>query len=71
MTYLTRREPKCNVSRFYALHLQLDLFGPVSVVREWGRIESPGTARHEFARQRTFGADGDAGTGCSQVPAWL
>ena len=48
MIYLSRREPALNVNRFYALHLQLDLFGPVSVVKEWGRIGSPGTVRHEL-----------------------
>ena len=48
MIYLSRRQPDLNVSRFYALHLQFDLFGPVSVVKEWGRIGSPGTVRHEL-----------------------
>ena len=48
MIYLTRRQAEHNVNRFYALHLQLDLFGPVSVVREWDRIGAAGTVRKEL-----------------------
>jgi predicted DNA-binding WGR domain protein len=43
---LHRIEPERHMRRFYALSLQPDLFGTVSVVREWGRIGQPGTVRH-------------------------
>lgn len=39
---LRRRHPAQHVSRFYALAVQPDLFGAWCVVREWGRIGSPG-----------------------------
>lgn len=45
MIYLTKRLPELNQSRFYALHIQLDLFDEACVVAEWGRIGSPGTVR--------------------------
>jgi hypothetical protein len=41
MIVLHRIEPPCNMRRFYALSLQPDLFGTVSVVKEWGRIGQP------------------------------
>ena len=44
MIYLTRRRPERHESRFYALHLQLDLFGPVCIVKEWGRQSWNGAA---------------------------
>ena len=34
-----------NVSRFYRLDVQPDLFRPWCLVREWGRIGSPGSMR--------------------------
>lgn len=44
MTSLTLRriDPAKNVSRFYRLAVQPDLFAPWCLVREWGRIGSPG-----------------------------
>jgi predicted DNA-binding WGR domain protein len=47
MIVLRRIESQRNMNRFYALSLQPDLFGTVSVVREWGRIGQPGMVRHE------------------------
>jgi predicted DNA-binding WGR domain protein len=47
MTVLRRIEPQKNMYRFYALVLQPDLFGTVSIVKEWGRIGQPGMVRHE------------------------
>jgi predicted DNA-binding WGR domain protein len=41
------------MNRFYALSLQPDLFGTVSVVREWGRIGQPGTVRHVVCADET------------------
>ena len=45
MIVLTRSDASLNMNRFYALHLQGDLFGGVALVREWGRIGHPGTVR--------------------------
>ena len=43
MIYLERREPNKRMARFYGLHLAPTLFGGCDLVREWGRIGSPGT----------------------------
>lgn len=40
--YLTRVDPAKGMARFYAMYIQRDLFGGASLVREWGRIGSPG-----------------------------
>jgi predicted DNA-binding WGR domain protein len=45
MIMLTRIDLARNMRRFYALHTQPDLFGGVSVIKEWGRIGQPGTVR--------------------------
>lgn len=46
---IRRRDRDNNLARFYALGLQgcldLDNPGTVAVLREWGRIGSPGTVR--------------------------
>jgi predicted DNA-binding WGR domain protein len=42
---LHRIDPTRNMSRFYRLDLQPDLFGAWVVVREWGRIGRPGRLR--------------------------
>lgn len=42
---LRRIEPLRNMRRFYQLTVQPDLFGGASLIREWGRIGSPGTLR--------------------------
>jgi predicted DNA-binding WGR domain protein len=39
--------------RFSALSLQPDLFGTVSVVKEWGRIGQLGTLRHVVCADET------------------
>lgn len=39
---LRRIDPAKNVSRFYRLDVQPDLFAPWCLMREWGRIGSPG-----------------------------
>ncbi|WP_372922891.1 WGR domain-containing protein [Roseovarius sp.] len=41
-TRLRREEPEKNVRRFYMMVVQRDLFGGASLVREWGRLSSPG-----------------------------
>jgi len=48
LIYLERRDPAMNMARFYAISLAPTLFGPCAVVREWGRIGSPGTVREEW-----------------------
>jgi predicted DNA-binding WGR domain protein len=35
---LKRVDPSRNMRRFYLMSVQLDLFGGVSLVREWGRM---------------------------------
>lgn len=43
---LHRRDPDRRMARFYRLRvLQADLFGGSAVLREWGRIGSPGRVR--------------------------
>tara|TARA_B100000378_G_scaffold268620_1_gene255918 strand:+ start:521 stop:811 length:291 start_codon:yes stop_codon:yes gene_type:complete len=39
---LKRIDPSLNMRRFYSMSVQPDLFGGVSLVREWGRIGSRG-----------------------------
>lgn len=47
---LRREEPAKNMRRFYLLRVQRDLFGGASLVREWGRIGSPGQVRIDHHR---------------------
>jgi len=42
---LVRIDAERNVFRFYRLDIQPDLFGTVSLIREWGRIGQAGTVR--------------------------
>jgi predicted DNA-binding WGR domain protein len=42
---LERRDPELCMARFYTMHLAPTLFGGWDLVREWGRIGSPGTLR--------------------------
>jgi predicted DNA-binding WGR domain protein len=44
---LRRLEPEQNVDRFYALMIERDLFGPVVLVRRWGRIGTRGRERSD------------------------
>jgi predicted DNA-binding WGR domain protein len=53
MIVLRRIEPLRNIRRFYALSLQPDLFGTVSLVKEWGRVGQPGTVRHVVCPDET------------------
>ena len=55
--YLTRQDPSKNINRFYSVHLQPDLFGPVCVVKEWGRLGAAGTVRRDlYVDEPTAGA---------------
>jgi predicted DNA-binding WGR domain protein len=44
-TCLTKHVPERNQHRFYVLSVQPNLFGGWSLIREWGRIGSPGRVR--------------------------
>lgn len=46
--YLEKRDLEKNQSRFYTVTLSLGIFGEWAVVREWGRIGSPGTVRSDW-----------------------
>ena len=35
---LERRDPACNMARYYVLSLDESLFGDIALVREWGRL---------------------------------
>ena len=48
MTLLQRREPARRMARFYRLWADIDLWGHVTVVREWGRIGWPGRVRVDY-----------------------
>jgi len=47
LCYLTKINAEKNQRRFYSLHLAPDLFGGWVLVREWGRLGSGGTVRHD------------------------
>ncbi len=42
---LVRRDPARGMARFYALRAVPDLLGGWTLVREWGRVGSPGRVR--------------------------
>ena len=44
---LEHRDPERRMARFYTMHLAPTLFGGWDLVREWGRIGSPGTLRFD------------------------
>ena len=44
-THLERYDPARGMARFYALSVRPNLFGGWSVMREWGRVGSPGRVR--------------------------
>ena len=46
--YLRKIVPEANQWRFYALTAIPTLFGEWAVMREWGRIGSPGTVRTDL-----------------------
>lgn len=58
---LIRIEPARDCFRFYRLSLWPDLFGGVSLAREWGRIGQPGQLRLDsFPDQAAAAAAFDA-----------
>ena len=46
--HLERRDPARKMARFYTIRVIATLFGQCAVVREWGRIGSPGTVRSNW-----------------------
>jgi predicted DNA-binding WGR domain protein len=46
--YLERHDPEKNMARFYRMTLAPTLFGEWALIREWGRIGSPGTVRETW-----------------------
>jgi predicted DNA-binding WGR domain protein len=46
--YLVKRDPDKNLHRFYQIHVVPGIFGDWSLVREWGRVGSPGTVRKDW-----------------------
>jgi predicted DNA-binding WGR domain protein len=46
--YLERHDAKQNMHRFYQLLVMPGLFDDWSLVKEWGRVGSPGTVRKEW-----------------------
>lgn len=46
--YLEKRDPDKNMQRFYAMHITQTIFGDWALIREWGRIGSPGTVRENW-----------------------
>jgi len=46
--HLRRIDPTRAMARFYALELAPTLFGPVALVRRWGRIGTAGRILVEF-----------------------
>jgi predicted DNA-binding WGR domain protein len=45
---LHRIDPARNMARFYRLSIEPNLFGGVSLVRTWGRIDGASRAKIEF-----------------------
>ncbi|WP_313901405.1 WGR domain-containing protein [Methylomonas koyamae] len=46
--YLERHDADSNIHRFYALTISPGIFSDWSLVREWGRVGSPGTVRSNW-----------------------
>jgi predicted DNA-binding WGR domain protein len=54
---LRRVDPARNMSRFYRLDMQPDLFGGVLLVKEWGRIGAQGRMVAELYDSEVLAAD--------------
>jgi predicted DNA-binding WGR domain protein len=46
--YLERHDNKDNMHRFYQMFVTPGLFDDWSLIKEWGRVGSPGTVRKEW-----------------------
>jgi predicted DNA-binding WGR domain protein len=63
MLVLERRNPSCNMARFYVLAIEPTLFGEMALVREWGRIGSWGCRRLDLHSDQAVAAE--------SLDAWL
>ncbi|WP_233144572.1 WGR domain-containing protein [Methyloprofundus sedimenti] len=45
--YLEQYDNDKNMHRFYQMHVTPGLFNEWSLIREWGRVGSPGTVRKD------------------------
>lgn len=54
---IERVDPEANMYRFYRLRLLPDLFGGISLLREWGRIGTQGRYRIELFADAGQAAD--------------
>ena len=68
--YLVRHDAAKNMHRFYQMFVTPGLLGEWSLIREWGRVGSPGTVRKDWfdteeeaitARQMLFDAKREKG----------
>lgn len=51
--YVERTDPTKNMSRFYAMSIEPNLFGEACLMRRWGRIGAKGqTMIHHFEREQ-------------------
>jgi predicted DNA-binding WGR domain protein len=55
--HLRRVDPARNMSRFYRLYVQPDLFGGVLLMKEWGRIDAHGRMVAERYDNEALAAD--------------
>lgn len=46
--YLEKQDATKNENKFYAIYICVGIFQEWAVVREWGRIGSPGTVRSDW-----------------------
>lgn len=46
--HLVRRDPRCNMARFYRLELCQTLFGQPVLIRSWGRIGTEGRRKESL-----------------------
>ena len=55
--HLRRVDPAQNMSRFYRIEIEPDLFGGVRLVKAWGRIGTEGRSVAEFHDNEALAAD--------------
>lgn len=49
LAYLEKVDPSRRMMRFYAIWIAPTLFGEWAMIREWGRIGSPGQLRQSLS----------------------
>lgn len=50
--YIERTDTSRNMARFYAMTIELNLFGEICVTRHWGRIGAKGQSKnHQFEKE--------------------